>query len=88
MNQSVRSWGRSCGGYGRGSERGRGGGFSVAASGTWLTYLRKHVAREARKEVVAQRMREFGQAGHAGDYKPIPLAEVATQYEHEFAAVR
>ena len=37
-------------------------------------------AREAMKKVVAQRMKEFGQAGHAGDYKPIPLAQVAKQY--------
>jgi hypothetical protein len=25
-------------------------------------------------------MMEFGQAGHAGDYKPIPLSEIAKQY--------
>ena len=37
-------------------------------------------AREAMKKVVAQRMMEFGQAGHAGDYKPVPLAEMAKQY--------
>jgi fructose-bisphosphate aldolase class II len=37
-------------------------------------------AREAMKKVVAQRMTEFGQAGHAGDYQPIPLAKVAEQY--------
>src|SRR5271157_3062321 len=37
-------------------------------------------AREAMKKVVAQRMTQFGQAGHAGDYKPIPLSEVAKQY--------
>ncbi len=36
-------------------------------------------AREAMKKVVA-RMTEFGQAGHAGDYQPIPLAEMAEQY--------
>ena len=30
-------------------------------------------AREAMQKVVAQRMREFGQAGHAGDYKGLPL---------------
>jgi len=29
------------------------------------------------KEMIAQRMTEFGQAVHAGDYQPIPLAEVA-----------
>jgi fructose-bisphosphate aldolase class II len=32
------------------------------------------------KKVVAQRMTQFGQAGHAGDYQPIPLAQVAGQY--------
>jgi fructose-bisphosphate aldolase, class II len=37
-------------------------------------------AREAMKKVVAERMREFGQAGHAGDYKPIPLSEMAKRY--------
>jgi fructose-bisphosphate aldolase class II len=37
-------------------------------------------AREAMQKVVAQRMTQFGQAGHAGDYKPIPLSEVAKQY--------
>jgi len=39
------------------------------------TYLKP--AREAMKEMIAQRMTEFGQAVHAGDYQPIPLAEVA-----------
>jgi fructose-bisphosphate aldolase class II len=38
-------------------------------------------ARDAMKKVVAQRMTQFGQAGHAGDYQPIPLAEVAKQYK-------
>ncbi|MCC7176080.1 MAG: fructose-bisphosphate aldolase class II [Bryobacterales bacterium] len=37
-------------------------------------------AREAMKKVVAQRMKEFGQAGHAGDYTPIPLSEMAKMY--------
>jgi fructose-bisphosphate aldolase class II len=37
-------------------------------------------AREAMKKVVAQRMTEFGQAGHAGDYQPIPLAAMAERY--------
>jgi hypothetical protein len=31
--------------------------------------------------VVAQRMVQFGQAGHAGDYKPIPLEEMARRYQ-------
>jgi fructose-bisphosphate aldolase class II len=37
-------------------------------------------AREAMKKVVAERMRQFGQAGHAGDYKPLPLSEMAKLY--------
>ncbi len=37
-------------------------------------------AREAMKKVVAQRMTEFGQAGHAGDYEPVSLEEMAKRY--------
>lgn len=37
-------------------------------------------AREAMKQVVMARMMAFGQAGHAGDYQPIPLEEVAKRY--------
>lgn len=37
-------------------------------------------AREAMKKVVAQRMAEFGQAGHAGDYNPISMEEMAKRY--------
>ena len=37
-------------------------------------------AREAMKKVVAERMMQFGQAGHAGDYKAIPIAEIAKRY--------
>jgi fructose-bisphosphate aldolase class II len=37
-------------------------------------------AREAMKKIVAQRMTEFGQAGHAGDYQPLSLAEMAKRY--------
>jgi fructose-bisphosphate aldolase class II len=37
-------------------------------------------AREAMQVVVATRMKQFGQAGHAGDYKPISLADTAKQY--------
>ncbi|MGE5647093.1 MAG: class II fructose-bisphosphate aldolase [Acidobacteriota bacterium] len=37
-------------------------------------------AREAMKKVVALRMTQFGQAGHAGDYEPIPLAKMAEKY--------
>jgi fructose-bisphosphate aldolase class II len=37
-------------------------------------------ARIAMKEVVAQRMNDFGSAGHAGDYTVLPLAEMAKKY--------
>jgi fructose-bisphosphate aldolase class II len=38
-------------------------------------------AREAMKKVVALRMTQFGQAGHAGDYKAISLEDMAKQYK-------
>ena len=38
-------------------------------------------AREAMQKVVAQRMTQFGQAGHAGDYQPIALSEIAKRYK-------
>ena len=38
-------------------------------------------AREAMKKVVAQRMAQFGQAGHAGDYAPISLEQMALRYQ-------
>ncbi len=38
-------------------------------------------AREAMKKVVAQRMTQFGQAGHAGDYVPLSLQEMAARYK-------
>jgi fructose-bisphosphate aldolase, class II len=37
-------------------------------------------AREAMKKVVAERMTQFGQAGHAGDYTPLTLEEMAGRY--------
>ncbi len=37
-------------------------------------------AREAMQKVVMARMTAFGQAGHAGEYQPIPLAAMAEQY--------
>jgi len=43
-------------------------------------------AREAMKKVVAQRMVEFGQAGHAGDFAPIPLAKMAEFYRQPVGA--
>jgi fructose-bisphosphate aldolase class II len=40
-------------------------------------------AREAMKGVVKARMEAFGQAGHAGDYEPITLQEMASRYKQE-----
>jgi fructose-bisphosphate aldolase class II len=37
-------------------------------------------AREAMAKVVAQRMTEFGQAGHAGDYTQISIETMAKGY--------
>jgi len=37
-------------------------------------------AREAMQKVVALRMTQFGQAGHAGDYAALPLAAMAERY--------
>ena len=37
-------------------------------------------AREAMKKVVAERMSQFGQAGHASDYEARPLAEMQLLY--------
>jgi fructose-bisphosphate aldolase class II len=44
-------------------------------------------ARDAMKKVVAERMVQFGQAGHAKDYEPIPLAEIAKRYQSEAVSV-
>jgi fructose-bisphosphate aldolase class II len=38
-------------------------------------------AREAMAKVVAQRMTQFGQAGHAGDYKPVSIETIAKGYK-------
>src|SRR5215468_4715497 len=40
-------------------------------------------ARDAMKKVVAQRMTQFGQAGHAKDYSPVSLSEMAKRYAKE-----
>jgi fructose-bisphosphate aldolase, class II len=40
-------------------------------------------AREAMKEIVKARMEAFGQAGHAGDYEPISLEDMADRYKKE-----
>jgi len=37
-------------------------------------------AREAMKKVVMERMTQFGQAGHAADYEPLPLSVMAGRY--------
>jgi fructose-bisphosphate aldolase, class II len=44
-------------------------------------------ARDAMKEVVKARMIAFGQAGHAGDYEPIPLEEMARRYKSQLVGV-
>jgi fructose-bisphosphate aldolase class II len=40
-------------------------------------------AREAMKEVVKARMEAFGQSGHAADYEPISLEDMAVRYREE-----
>jgi fructose-bisphosphate aldolase class II len=42
-------------------------------------------SRQAMKEVVAERMTQFGQAGHAGDYTVVSLEEMAQRYATESA---
>jgi len=44
-------------------------------------------AREAMKKVVALRMTQFGQAGHASDYQPLSLETMAKQYAAQPVAV-
>ncbi|MBN1829960.1 MAG: fructose-bisphosphate aldolase class II [Deltaproteobacteria bacterium] len=39
-------------------------------------------AREAMMTVVEGKMKDFGQAGHAGDYKPLSLENMKKIYEH------
>jgi fructose-bisphosphate aldolase class II len=45
-------------------------------------------ARDAMKKVVALRMTQFGQAGHAGDYAPIPIEEMKKRYAEQHAAAK
>jgi fructose-bisphosphate aldolase class II len=45
-------------------------------------------AREAMKKVVALRMTQFGQAGHASDYAPISIEEMKKRYESEAIAAK
>ena len=40
-------------------------------------------AREAMQAVVKARMEAFGQAGHASDYDPIPLEDMANRYKEQ-----
>jgi hypothetical protein len=40
-------------------------------------------ARQGMRDVVAERMRQFDTAGHAGDHEPIPLPEMAPRYADE-----
>jgi fructose-bisphosphate aldolase, class II len=44
-------------------------------------------ARAAMQQVMEERMNAFGQAGHAGDYEPIPLEDMAQRYAGQEAAV-
>ncbi len=39
-------------------------------------------ARTANQEMIADRMKAFGQAGHAGDYQPIPLEDMKKRYQN------
>lgn len=43
-------------------------------------------AREGMKQIVAERMRQFGQAGHADDYEPLSLDVMRRRYEAESRA--
>ena len=45
-------------------------------------------ARDAMKKVVAQRMTQFGQAGHAGDYAPISIEEMKKRYAAQAATAK
>ena len=40
-------------------------------------------ARAAMQRVIAERMVQFGQTGHAGDYEPLTLDQMATRYDRE-----
>jgi fructose-bisphosphate aldolase class II len=44
-------------------------------------------SRDGMKQVVAERMRQFGQAGHAGDYEPLTLDAIRARYEAADAVV-
>ena len=42
-------------------------------------------SREGMRQIVAERIRQFGQAGHAGDYEPLGLDAMRRGYEGEAA---
>jgi fructose-bisphosphate aldolase class II len=44
-------------------------------------------SRDGMRQIVAERMRQFGQAGHAGDYEPLTLDAMRRRYEAEERAV-
>ncbi len=44
-------------------------------------------ARAAMQAMLEERMRDFGQAGHAGDYEPLPLEAMRQRYAAERASV-
>ncbi|MHB8657625.1 MAG: class II fructose-bisphosphate aldolase [Solirubrobacteraceae bacterium] len=49
----------------------------------------RHFTRASRtgmREIVAERMQQFGQAGHAGDYQPLSLEEMRDRYAGPDAA--
>jgi fructose-bisphosphate aldolase, class II len=48
--------------------------------GNWDPRGPGKAARRAMKEICAQRMRELGMAGHAGDYEPLSLEQMAERY--------
>ena len=43
-------------------------------------------ARAALQELIRGKMTDFGQAGHGGDYEPIPLDKIAEDYKREAKA--
>lgn len=52
----------------------------AAAPDDWDPRLAGKAARAGMREVVAERMRQFGQAGHAGDYEPLTLEQMRERY--------
>jgi fructose-bisphosphate aldolase class II len=58
---------------------------STRATSTPRDYLKP--ARAAMQAMLEERMRDFGQAGHAGDYEPLPLEAMRERYAAERSAV-